>query len=68
MTFCLVFSSFELVWQKLEEENPEFFKAYYVKLKLIDQINTFNHLLEQQYHMTKMHPSGIQVQQLPPGI
>eukprot|EP00891_Asterochloris_glomerata_P004839 jgi/Astpho2/4839/gw1.00068.34.1_t len=38
----------QLVWQKLEEQNPDFFKAYITRLKLKDQINLFNHLLEQQ--------------------
>lgn len=38
----------ELVWQKLEEENREFFKAYHVRLMLKDQIVLFNKLLEKQ--------------------
>lgn len=42
-----------LVWQKLEEENAEFFRAYYIRLKLKKQIILFNHLLECQYHMMK---------------
>lgn len=37
-----------LVWQKLEEQNAEFFKNYYIKLKLRDQIMLFNHLIGQQ--------------------
>ncbi|MBA0736224.1 hypothetical protein Gogos_009794, partial [Gossypium gossypioides] len=41
------------VWQKLEEENAEFFRAYYIRLKLKKQILLFNHLLEHQYHMMK---------------
>lgn len=46
-----------LVWQKLEEQNPEFFKAYYVRLKLKKQIMLFNHLLEQHAMLIqKMHP------------
>ncbi|KAL4554717.1 hypothetical protein LXL04_037319 [Taraxacum kok-saghyz] len=47
-----------LVWQKLEEENAEFFRAYYIRLKLKKQIILFNHLLEHQYHLTKypVHP------------
>ncbi|XP_002973960.2 uncharacterized protein LOC9656016 [Selaginella moellendorffii] len=40
-----------LVWQKLEEQNPDFFKAYYARLKLKKHIMTFNHLLEQQVHL-----------------
>lgn len=47
-----------LVWQKLEEQNPDFFKAYYVRLKLKRQIMVFNHLLEQHAQLTqKMHPA-----------
>ncbi|KAL2478697.1 hypothetical protein Fot_47711 [Forsythia ovata] len=42
-----------LVWQKLEEENPEFFRAYYIRLKLKKQIILFNHLLDHQYHLMK---------------
>ncbi|KAK8970303.1 hypothetical protein KSP40_PGU003096 [Platanthera guangdongensis] len=42
-----------LVWQKLEEENSEFFRAYYTRLKLKKQIIMFNHLLEHQYHLMK---------------
>jgi uncharacterized protein (TIGR01589 family) len=41
-----------LVWQKLEEENVEFFRGYYIRLKLKKQIILFNHLLEHQYHLT----------------
>ncbi|KAI3449264.1 hypothetical protein Pfo_005929 [Paulownia fortunei] len=42
-----------LVWQKLEEENADFFRAYYIRLKLKKQIILFNHLLEHQYHVMK---------------
>ncbi|CAH8356368.1 unnamed protein product [Eruca vesicaria subsp. sativa] len=50
----------ELVWQKLEEENREFFKAYYLRLMVKHQIMEFNKLLEQQFqHMQQMHPSGV---------
>lgn len=50
----------ELVWQKLEEENRDFFKAYYVRLMLMNQIMAFNKLLERQYQiMTKDHTSGM---------
>lgn len=41
------------VWQKLEEENADFFRAYYIRLKLKKQIILFNHLLEHQYHLMK---------------
>lgn len=42
-----------LVWQKLEEENADFFKTYYIRLKLKKQIIVFNQLLEHQYHLMK---------------
>jgi len=42
-----------LVWQKLEEENADFFRAYYIRLKLKKQIILFNSLLEHQYQMMK---------------
>ncbi|KAL5062968.1 hypothetical protein RYX36_024705, partial [Vicia faba] len=38
----------ESVWQRLEEENQEFFKAYYLRLMLKEQITEFNRLLEEQ--------------------
>lgn len=41
------------MWQKLEEENADFFRAYYIRLKLKKQILLFNHLLEHQYHLMK---------------
>ncbi|KAI4386554.1 hypothetical protein MLD38_004481 [Melastoma candidum] len=50
----------ELVWQKLEEENQEFFKAYYLRLTVKHQIMEFNKLLEQQVHlMHQMHPGSV---------
>ncbi|XP_073270632.1 uncharacterized protein [Primulina huaijiensis] len=42
-----------LVWQKLEEENADFFRVYYIRLKLKKQIISFNHLLEHQYHLMR---------------
>ncbi|KAG9151683.1 hypothetical protein Leryth_001976 [Lithospermum erythrorhizon] len=42
-----------LVWQKLEEENADFFRAYFIRLKLKKQIILFNHLLEHQYNLMK---------------
>ncbi|KAG1368735.1 hypothetical protein COCNU_14G012030 [Cocos nucifera] len=50
----------ELVWQKLEEENREFFKAYHVRLMLKNQIMVFNNLLEKQVElMHKVCSSGV---------
>ncbi|KAJ7548501.1 hypothetical protein O6H91_07G014600 [Diphasiastrum complanatum] len=40
-----------LVWQKLEEQNMEFFRAYYTRLKLKRQIIIFNQLLEQHFQL-----------------
>ncbi|XP_059658111.1 uncharacterized protein LOC132304448 [Cornus florida] len=48
----------ELVWQKLEEENQEFFKAYYLRLILKEQVIEFNKLLASQDEMTRhMRPN-----------
>lgn len=48
------------VWQKLEEENREFFRAYYLRLMVKNQINEFNRLLEQQVQlMRQIHPTGV---------
>ncbi|KAH7557766.1 hypothetical protein JRO89_XS11G0217200 [Xanthoceras sorbifolium] len=46
-----------LVWQKLVEENEDFFKAYDIRLKLKRQITMFNKLLEQQYTLMESHGS-----------
>ena len=48
----------QLVWQKLEEQNQEFFRAYYTRLKLKDQIILFNHLLDEQVKMFQRMPRG----------
>ena len=44
-----------LVWQKLEEQNPEFFNAYKTRLKIQEQVQVFNHLLEQQMHICQKY-------------
>ncbi|XVE90765.1 hypothetical protein DITRI_Ditri20bG0103500 [Diplodiscus trichospermus] len=50
----------ELVWQKLEEENREFFQAYYLRLMVKQQIMEFNKLLEQQVRlMHQIHQTGV---------
>lgn len=61
----------ELVWQKLEAENHEFFRAYNIRLILKDQIVRFNQLLERQveimHHMSQTRvpftplPNGSQI-------
>ncbi|KAK4795437.1 hypothetical protein SAY86_013431 [Trapa natans] len=49
----------ELVWQKLEEQNQDFFKAYYLRLMLKYQITEFNKLLEQQVQfMHQVYSTG----------
>ncbi|OVA11431.1 Conserved hypothetical protein CHP01589 [Macleaya cordata] len=58
-----------LVWQKLEEENAEFFRAYYIRLKLKKQIILFNHLLAHQYHlMTYQMPPKVPLAPIQNGI
>ncbi|KAG6580891.1 hypothetical protein SDJN03_20893, partial [Cucurbita argyrosperma subsp. sororia] len=49
----------ELVWQKLEEENREFFREYYLRLMVKRQIVEFNRLLEQQVRMMQIQETGI---------
>lgn len=44
------------VWQKLEEENQEFFKAYHLRLILKDQIIKFNKLLQTQAELMSQIP------------
>jgi uncharacterized protein (TIGR01589 family) len=38
----------KLVWEKLVEQNPEFFKAYDLRLKIKEQISMFNYLVTRQ--------------------
>lgn len=50
----------ELVWQKLEEENRDFFKAYNLRLLVKQQIIVFNKLVEQQAAMMhRMRPTAV---------
>lgn len=46
-----------VVWQKLEEQNPGFFRTYKLQLKLKDQILAFNTLVSKQKEM--MSKSGV---------
>jgi uncharacterized protein (TIGR01589 family) len=52
-----------LVWQKLEEENADFFRAYNIRLKLKQQILLFNDLLEKQCQL--MYPTPAEVPYTP---
>lgn len=36
------------VWNKLEQANKEFFQAYYIRVKIREQIEAFNYLMSQQ--------------------
>ncbi|XP_057844346.2 uncharacterized protein LOC131053732 isoform X2 [Cryptomeria japonica] len=51
-----------LVWQRLERENNDFFRKYYIWLKVKEQILLFNHLLEQQHQVMVME-SALDFQQ-----
>ena len=46
------------VWQKLEEENQDFFKAYHLRLILKDQIMKFNKLLQTQAELMRQISSA----------
>lgn len=48
----------QLIWNKLEEQNPDFFRCYYTRLKLKAQIVMFNHLLEQQIQVVQKMQRG----------
>lgn len=37
-----------VVWQKLEEQNPSFFRAYNLQLQLKEQILAFNYLVRKE--------------------
>ncbi|XP_057424141.1 uncharacterized protein LOC130717794 isoform X2 [Lotus japonicus] len=49
----------ELVWQKLEEENQEFFKAYYLRLLVKEQITEFNRLLKQHAELSQLQSAAV---------
>ncbi|KAL5056553.1 hypothetical protein RYX36_037235 [Vicia faba] len=49
----------QLVWQKLEEENQEFFKAYYLRLRLKEQITEFNRLLKEQAELSQLQSTSV---------
>ena len=49
------------MWQKLEEQNPDFFRAYYTRLKIKDQIILFNQLIEQHAQLLqKVNHTSVQ--------
>ncbi|WIA09988.1 hypothetical protein OEZ85_010200 [Tetradesmus obliquus] len=41
----------QLVWQKLEEQNADFFRAYNLRVQLKNQVVLFNQMLQQQMQM-----------------
>lgn len=43
-----------VVWQKLEEQNPSFFRAYNVQLQLKEQILAFNYLVRVPWSLSIM--------------
>ncbi|KAL7602399.1 hypothetical protein Lser_V15G26220 [Lactuca serriola] len=51
----------ELVWQKLEEENQDFFKAYHLRLIVKDQIMKFNKLLQTQADLMHQMSTSVPV-------
>jgi hypothetical protein len=54
----LIFLIFS-VWQRLEEQNHEFFKAYYTRLALKQQIEEFNKLLEKQKQLMDLEQTKV---------
>lgn len=57
--FCLCIYSGSIdvdgvaVWQGMESKNPDFFRAYDVRLKIKEQITAFNYLVSQQAQVTE---------------
>ncbi|KAI3518678.1 hypothetical protein L1887_07485 [Cichorium endivia] len=50
----------KLVWERLEEQNQQFFRAYHLSLILKDQINQYNDLLEKQaVILHQVNPHGV---------
>ncbi|PON50115.1 hypothetical protein PanWU01x14_225570 [Parasponia andersonii] len=54
------------VWEMMEEENRDFFRAYYARLLLIQQIKDLNKLLEKQWELM-MNQCGMQYIHPPSG-
>eukprot|EP00898_Chlorokybus_atmophyticus_P000993 jgi/Chlat1/1895/Chrsp145S08693 len=54
-----------LIWGKLEEQNPDFFKAYYTRLKVKEQIQLFNQLLEQHAQSVRSMQQGFNGHPMP---
>ena len=59
-----------LVWQKLEEQNPDFFQAYYARLIVKEQLVVFNQFAAQHHcilhgvpNLWNKHPQQQQQQQ-----
>ena len=52
-----------LVWAKLEEQNPDFFYAYSVSLRVKDQVTAFNYLAEQHVKLEEQKRAEQQLQQ-----
>jgi uncharacterized protein (TIGR01589 family) len=44
----------DLVWQKLEEQNPRFFEAYRLRLQIKEQIVQFNKLVSEQANAMRL--------------
>jgi len=59
----------ELVWQKLEQQNPEFLKAYNIRLRIKEQITAFNFLVSQQAQTMQNNsqriPNNLPIQTFP---
>ncbi|RVW36002.1 hypothetical protein CK203_027167 [Vitis vinifera] len=60
--------AFLTVWQKLVEENQDFFEAYHLRLMVKHQINVFNELLKQQVDlMHRICPARVDTVPIPNG-
>ncbi|XP_073148051.1 uncharacterized protein [Henckelia pumila] len=50
----------EIIWNEIEKQNEEFFRTYYVRLIVMEQIRKFNQLLERQLEwMPRITASGV---------
>ncbi|KAF8012547.1 hypothetical protein BT93_I0649 [Corymbia citriodora subsp. variegata] len=48
----------QMVWDRMEEQNPVFFRHYYIRVALKRQILQFNQLLEQQHQAMNFPPQN----------
>ncbi|KAK1411031.1 hypothetical protein QVD17_37575 [Tagetes erecta] len=54
----------KIIWQHLEKQNKSFFKNYYLRLAVLDQVNKFDYLVEKEAEIINQlcHLNGSNIQ------